>query len=140
MPPDIRHAAWLRFAADDLKAARLMLRAELHHLACFHAQQGAEKALKAYLLARGRTVPREHHTVSLLRASVLVGLTGRNLDRACRLLDQYYLPTRYPDAVVGALAQALPSRSHATEAIRLAQSVAAAVRRGVGRVPRRTLF
>jgi HEPN domain-containing protein len=39
---------WLRFAHDDLAAARLLLTdIELPaRMACFHAQQAAEKALK----------------------------------------------------------------------------------------------
>ena len=38
--------------------------------ACFHAQQCAEKYLKAYLSKRGRTVPRTHDLVRLLDLAI----------------------------------------------------------------------
>lgn len=105
------------------------MREGLYHLACFHAQQAAEKALKAYLIARKKPTLREHHLVSLLHPCVREGLKGRSLDRACKILDQYYIPTRYPDAVAGSLPQGLPSRSHALEAIRLAEGMLRVVQR-----------
>ncbi len=42
---------WLIFAEEDLKVAEIVLREGLYNQACFHAQQCAEKALKAALLA-----------------------------------------------------------------------------------------
>ncbi|HWB71115.1 MAG TPA: HEPN domain-containing protein [Egibacteraceae bacterium] len=50
---------WLRQAEADLEAARL-LRERLAALACFHAQQAAEKALKAVLYAAGERVVLRH--------------------------------------------------------------------------------
>ena len=43
---------WLRFANNDLEAVRIL---SSHHpmqleIICYHCQQAAEKALKAYLL------------------------------------------------------------------------------------------
>ena len=54
MPPTderLRHShEWLRKAANDLQAAKLLLKhAELHEIALFHCQQAVEKALKGYL-------------------------------------------------------------------------------------------
>lgn len=37
---------WFSYAYDDLKLAKLALKEDIPHFACFHAQQAAEKALK----------------------------------------------------------------------------------------------
>lgn len=51
-PPD--HRAWLGKADEDLEMARRALdpMGPLPTMACYHAQQAAEKHLKAYLVAR----------------------------------------------------------------------------------------
>jgi HEPN domain-containing protein len=71
MPPDIpppgSAADWLRHAYSDLALATLTPspRILLEQL-CFHAQQAAEKALKAILVAYAIPVPRTHNLRSLL--------------------------------------------------------------------------
>jgi HEPN domain-containing protein len=128
VPRDEEAARWFRLAADDLKAARVLVREGLYHFACFHAQQSAEKALKAYLIAHQRALPRQHHLNVLLQHCFRVGLRRKGLDRACKILDQYYLPTRYPDAVAGSLPEGLPMRSHAVEAVHLTQALLRSIR------------
>ena len=44
---------WLLQAEQDLDDARYNLEGSRYHLTCFLAQQSAEKALKAFLYARG---------------------------------------------------------------------------------------
>ena len=43
-------ALWLRLADEDLAMAQLALDQGIYRQTCFHAQQAAEKALKALLL------------------------------------------------------------------------------------------
>lgn len=71
---------WLRYARDDLAAARTLLSDDSlpGRLACFHAHQAAEKALKASLVAAGIEFRKTHDLVVLaelqsepLRAGVL---------------------------------------------------------------------
>ncbi len=59
---------WMGFAEADLAAAvRLIGGPDLPpRLACFHAQQAAEKALKATLVWAGTPVPRTHDLVALV--------------------------------------------------------------------------
>ena len=59
---------WLRFAHDDLAAARLLLTdVELPaRMACFHAQQAAEKALKAALAHAAIQFRKTHDLVVLV--------------------------------------------------------------------------
>jgi HEPN domain-containing protein len=94
----MRNNNWLTFAKDDLKAAHILMRERICNLACFHAQQAAEKILKAYLSAKRGKVP-------------------------SKILDQFYVPTRYPDAMVGSLPNGLPTEKHAQEAIRMAEEI-----------------
>lgn len=57
---------WLRYAKDDLGAARLLDRhGAAAHLAAMHAQQCAEKAIKAVIVASGRA-PRKTHDLATL--------------------------------------------------------------------------
>jgi HEPN domain-containing protein len=135
VPRKLGVSLWLRFAQDDLKAARALLDEELYHVVCFHAQQATEKAVKAFLAFSQGTIPREHRLATLLERAVRAKLTGQGLDRACKILDQYYLPTRYPDAIAGSLPEGLPSRRHALEAIHLAEAVLRAIKRSLRRKP-----
>ncbi len=57
---------WLRKAINDLRAARILLDADLPDEAAFHAQQAAEKALKALVVALGRRPPKTHSIERLL--------------------------------------------------------------------------
>ena len=49
---------WLVFAQQDLRGAQVMFDEKLYNLACFHAQQCAEKALKGMLIRQGIVPPR----------------------------------------------------------------------------------
>ncbi len=79
-----RAVLWLRHAAEDLAAARVLAAspgiAPRH--ACFLAQQAAERALKAVLSAEGTAVPRSHD-LAQLRAAIKsrrsVGGTGSGI-------------------------------------------------------------
>lgn len=58
---------WLKKAESDLAAADLCLEAgRALDAACFHAQQAAEKFLKAYLLAQGADFPLTHNLEKLM--------------------------------------------------------------------------
>ena len=112
---------WLRFAAEDLKVAKLAYLAEIYNQACFHAQQCVEKALKGLLDRQGTSPPRTHYLSDLLRLlspNPFVEIAGD-----IRLLDRFYIPTRYPDALPGALPDGLPNQKDAEEALDVAQQV-----------------
>jgi HEPN domain-containing protein len=62
---------WFELARADLAMADLVVASpdstpEMFGLACFHAQQAAEKALKALVIAEGLPMPRSHDLVLLL--------------------------------------------------------------------------
>lgn len=59
---------WLRYANSDLAVARLSaVQGVLWETLCFHAQQAAEKAIKAVLLHHRIEFPRTHSIERLVR-------------------------------------------------------------------------
>ena len=90
-------ANWLQFAHDDLAAARTLLAdPDLpSRIACFHAQQSAEKALKALLIASSIPFKKTHDLV------VLAGLQDLNVSQELDsvdliLLHPWAVEARYP--------------------------------------------
>jgi HEPN domain-containing protein len=69
--------------------------------------------------------------------SVLLGLAPRPLpfsneaEAGVLGLDRFYIPTRYPDALPGALPEGLPGTADAEEAVALARQVFAAVSQAI---------
>ncbi len=87
---------WLENAHADLSLARAAQPPDgfYEHL-CFHAQQAAEKSLKAVLLALGLDVPFTHNIQALLdRLDGHVVLTEHV--RNAVDLNPYAVATRYP--------------------------------------------
>jgi HEPN domain-containing protein len=91
--------AWFEQAEADLRAAQLSAAGGAYEWACFQAQQAGEKALKAFLYARGLTSVVTHSLRRLVRESRQLDAGLGDLDEAARLLDQHYIPTRYPNGL-----------------------------------------
>ena len=90
--------AWLKRARSDLQLgkAALITPGVLPEDACFHAQQCAEKALKALLLLRQISYPRTHSIEVLLDILKLKGEhVPENVDETF-ILTEYAVQTRYP--------------------------------------------
>jgi HEPN domain-containing protein len=112
---------WLIFARQDLRVAEIVLDEGIYNQACFHAQQCVEKALKGVLARRGLPTPRTHSITDLLSLLPAEYVPSPRDDLGG--LDDYYIPTRYPDALPGTLLDGLPGRSEAEEAIALAAAL-----------------
>jgi HEPN domain-containing protein len=69
--------AWIAKAEEDYTMARLALRQKipLTSSACFHAQQCAEKYLKAALVAKGSQFPKIHDLLKLSHICEQVGVS-----------------------------------------------------------------
>ncbi len=115
------HDAWMRFAHEDLRVARLVWKEELYNQVCFHAQQCVEKSFKALLIHRGKVPPKIH------RLATLISLVGdpklQEFSDRVKLLDQIYIPTRYPDAIPGTLPEGVPNKAQAADALEMAQEI-----------------
>ena len=99
-PPSGSPRDWLRHARSDLLLARTRkTRTLLYAHLCFHAQQAAEKALKAVLLAHRIQVPRTHDLAFLLDR------LPRGLSLPPALIDlprltKYAVQQRYPGEAI----------------------------------------
>lgn len=89
---------WIESAKRTLKSAESDLEGADYNWACFKAHQASEMAVKALL--HGLGLPAYGHSVSRL----LSDLAPRGIDvsdgvmRSAKILDRYYVPTRYPNA------------------------------------------
>jgi len=116
MPGDTRAGLWLRQAEGELKWAQDSFGSENWALVCFLCQQTSEKALKAIAFASGVSQVRSHSTFEIAESLKING----ELANACRILDQYYMTTRYPDALPGGVPCDMFVKSQAEEALRFA--------------------
>jgi len=118
-----RFRQWLDRAAEDVTVAQLVFREGYFSHACFLAQQSVEKILKGYLLWACNTYPRVHRLVDLLALCREQDATFEELQTGCLIMDQYYIPTRYPNGVPGSLPDGLPGVDEAQEAINIAGGI-----------------
>jgi HEPN domain-containing protein len=114
---------WLDRAAEDLTVARLVFKEAHFSHACFLAQQCVEKSLKGFLLARKNDYPRAHKLTDLITQCIALDSAFSRFRDSCIVIDQYYIPTRYPNGVPGGMAEGLPGRQEAEEAITYAESI-----------------
>jgi len=117
-------AEWLRLADLDLRAGEKALAGDdpLPGDACFHAQQAAEKFLKAFLVSQGTHPRRTHDLELLLEECAEFEPDFRSLAAVAETLTPFAIETRYP---VGS-----PEYSYdeAREALSLAAKIGAFVR------------
>lgn len=93
------HNEWLRFAEVDLKTATHLFdsRPELITPICFHAQQAAEKYIKALLVSKDVMFPKTHDLSSLMDIVNEPDLPFEYeaLDR----LSRFAVSARYPEDI-----------------------------------------
>ncbi|NLC67550.1 MAG: HEPN domain-containing protein [Clostridiaceae bacterium] len=92
---------WFDFSADDIDSAEIMLKAGKYNIVCFFAHQASEKALKAFLVSKKLNPPRTHNLVDLTNLCARYDRSFKNILTAARMLNQFYIPTRYPFATPG---------------------------------------
>jgi HEPN domain-containing protein len=97
-PPPETPLAWLDRARSDLALGNAALNTPGVYVedACFHAQQGAEKALKALLISRRMAFPRTHAIELLLDFLRAAGVYLPPEVDGAFVLSQYAVETRYP--------------------------------------------
>ena len=114
---------WLRQAQDDYRFGRAALAGRFHAQACFIAQQVAEKAVKAVHYKRsGRPVIGHSVQVLLKRLNARAQVT-EDLVTLGGELDQFYVSTRYPDALPGVVPSDAFSALQARSALRAASKI-----------------
>ncbi len=88
---------WFRQALKDLDQAEASRGGGHHEWACFAAQQAAEKAVKALHLRFGQEAW-GHVVAKLLAELPEVAQVPSELLEKARVLDNFYIPARYPDS------------------------------------------
>lgn len=88
---------WLQQAGKDIEQADASHEAQRHEWACFAAQQAAEKAVKALHLHHGQEAW-GHVVAKLLRELPETTPASEELIDQARVLDNFYIPARYPDS------------------------------------------
>lgn len=129
-PPERRRIVekWVERAEEDLITAEYVLQMEEHcpfTTVCFHAQQCAEKYLKAYLSLKDLPFPRTHDLLDLYRrldATAELRVSASELG----MLNRYAVESRYPgewDPI---------TRDDAEEAVRVAKDIRNSLRQSLG--------
>lgn len=119
---------WLRQAENDLEYARIGLREGFYAQVCFQCQQICEKALKAIHYGQlGKRVVFGHSLVQLGAELPLAA----GLQEELAVLDQYYIPTRYPNGLPGALPYEVYSKRQAEQAATVSEQVIEMARRAL---------
>jgi len=119
-------------ADRDLEAVVELVSAArpLPDIAVFHAQQAAEKALKAFLVAKRRQFARTHDLVALLADCVALEPRFTEYLAAAQTLSPYATRFRYPSPGV----PTEPSIAEADTAVELARSLLTFVRGCIGKI------
>lgn len=118
---------WIDKAEGDMITAQREYRARNrpnYDAACFHAQQTAEKYLKAWLQESGKDFPRIHNLVELASLCIEIDATFSILEPELRGLDGYAVRTRYPGQKA--------SKSETLEAIKTSRNVRKFIRKKLG--------
>ena len=122
-----RSADWLLQAERDLEQAEDSRLAGRHEWACFAAHQSAEKAAKALHLSLGQEA--WGHVVARLLMELPndIDVSGELVEKA-KVLDNFYIPTRYPNGHSQGAPFEHYGRLQSEEAIRYASSILEFVR------------
>ena len=123
--------SWVTKAEHDRLNVRNNLAAEEvpWDTLCFHAQQAAEKMLKALLVFHGVDPRRTHDLLDLLGDCLAVDLGVEELRESCLALNPYSVQVRYP------LPYPEPGESEGRAAVEAAERIYAAVLRRLPPLP-----
>lgn len=126
MSDDHDPLAWAAYAESDYLAARRLLRGKnkFPNIACYHAQQSAEKYLKALLLTEGQNFPKIHNLRRLQDLCEVAGIVVPVDPDALDVLNIGAIQARYPGDPL--------SIDEAKEAIKIAKDVRKFVRQRLG--------
>ncbi len=90
---------WLMLSAEDRTSAKSLLKNEpsVGFAICFHAQQFAEKALKAYLTSKQQHIEKTHDLLRIVKQCAALDPEFGNYEIIADELSPYATETRYPD-------------------------------------------
>jgi len=121
--PETNYKAWLAKAENDLLNIENNLVATQipWDTVSFHAQQAAEKFLKAFLVYHAKPLARTHDLVALLAGCAEINPSLAGLEQDCQELTYYAVTSRYPTDLYE------PKEKEAREMIEAARRLRAAI-------------
>ena len=125
---------WFEEAESDLAFARVGQREGFYSKVCFLCQQAGEKAFKAIAYGEGERYVVGHSLQELLDRLAARHPALADLRDSCRLLDQYYVPTRYPNALPGGAPHRSYTEQQGREALIMGERVMQAVQEELKRM------
>jgi len=127
-----RYSDWFRQAEADLRHAHNSLEHGDFEWSCFAAHQAAEKALKAVFLKLGMDA--WGHTITVLIGNLpeTVKNPSETLVNYARILDKYYIPTRYPNGFDSGAPTDFYTSEEAQNAIQQAEAILEFCRHQIG--------
>ena len=114
---------WLAQARHDLADGRLVVEAGRHALACFLAQQCAEKAVTAFLLGQGAEAVWGGALADLCEDAVAFDPTFEAVRSMAILLDKHHLGARYPTTIPGGVPAEAYDATDSSRALEIAGEV-----------------
>jgi HEPN domain-containing protein len=88
---------WLNKADEDLEFSISIIEDSIFYSQiCFHFHQAAEKYLKSAIIALNAEFKRIHDLPVLLKACLPILPALQVLEEDCKLLNRFYVDTRYP--------------------------------------------
>lgn len=127
-PPETARR-WLNQAEHSLTMTRTLLQNGYWAEVCFHSEQTAQIALKAFLYGAGRRFIQLHSIYELAQECAKEDEDFSEFVSQGGVLDRYYLATRYPDVLP---APAVPFESfteqEALQAVEFASEIVDTVR------------
>lgn len=121
-PEDI-YFNWIYFAEQDLNFAKLGYKDNFYSHVCFLSQQVIEKSCKAFLIFKKINYPKTHKIIDIINYDrALFSLLKNNIENL-KIIDTFYIPTRYPEGIPGSLKDGLPGKDNAEECLELAEDV-----------------
>lgn len=115
---------WYKQAKRDLERARLDIEYEYYEWACFTAQQAGEKFLKALAMKSGFNIW-GHSLTEILRILSQKFEIPNKLIEDAKLLDLYYISSRYPNGFPSGKPADYFTEKQAKEAIDAANNICA---------------
>ena len=93
---------WLDKADDDLAFAKANLQQglEFYPQICFYLHQSVEKYLKADIIAKGLNLKKIHDLMQLVQVCAEDDQEFNQFYEAAKLLNPFYIGTRYPDFII----------------------------------------
>jgi HEPN domain-containing protein len=117
------YRSWLTKAEHDLVALQRIMAepGAPWDTVCFHAQQSAEKVLKAFLVFRGQAPSKTPNLDRLLTDCVTFDPSLARVRKDCIRLTTYGVEARYPDVLFE------PTKRQATAAVAAMHRIRAAI-------------